>query len=146
MDNLVDFIALVEKKDLSIDRFHFHSLKAQAICSDSSWGSPDLALSHSVMIAPLVSLYNYKYSLDSFKGNDEEIYKLVELMTSDFPSSLSLKNKLDQVVEEVQVDYREPISCWQACNCAPINCSLEVQVLCGPHALLQIPSPHPRTR
>lgn len=98
MDNLVDFIRLIEKKRLPLDRFHFHSLKAQAICSDSTWGSPTLALSHSVMIAPLVSLYNYKYSLESFRGNDEEIYKLVELMTSDFPASLSLKNKDGLVV------------------------------------------------
>jgi hypothetical protein len=47
-----------------------------------------MALSQSVMIGPMVSLYNYKYSLTSFVDNDEEIYKLTELMTTDFPTSL----------------------------------------------------------
>lgn len=54
------------------------------------------------MIAPLISLYNYKYSLDNFINNVEEVYKLIELMTYDYPSTLALSH-LDGTIIHQQV-------------------------------------------
>ena len=62
LKQIVELIKIIESKKMKLDRLHFHSLKFQAICNTRAWGKSEKALVQSIMIAPMMCLYNYQYN------------------------------------------------------------------------------------